>query len=66
MGVHIQPVEGSASSTVNGRLGHTSPPKGEEVMDKPNALGAKGWNSSSNSSAQAKPNRTGPCLETGA
>ncbi len=26
--------EGSATSTANGRLGHTTPPIGEEVMDK--------------------------------
>lgn len=35
--------EGSATSTANGQLGQTTPPIGEEVMDKLNALGAEGW-----------------------
>ena len=35
--------EGSATSTANGQLGQTTPPIGEEVMDKLNSLGADGW-----------------------
>ncbi len=34
--------EGSATSTANGRLGQTTPPIGEEVMDKLGAMGADG------------------------
>ena len=34
---------GSATSTANGQLGPTTPPIGEEVMGKLNALGAEGW-----------------------
>ena len=35
--------EGSATSTASGQLGQTTPPIGEDVMDKINALGAEGW-----------------------
>ncbi len=35
--------EGSATSTTSGRLGPTTPPIGEEVMDKLNSFGADGW-----------------------
>ena len=35
--------EGSATSTASGQLGHTTPPIGEEVMDKLNDLGADRW-----------------------
>jgi len=35
--------EGSTTSTANGHLGQTTPPIGEEVMDKLNALGVEGW-----------------------
>jgi hypothetical protein len=35
--------EGSATSTSNGQLCQTTPPIGEEVMEKLNALGAEGW-----------------------
>jgi hypothetical protein len=35
--------EGSTTSTANGRLGETTPPIGDEVLDKLNALAADGW-----------------------
>ena len=35
--------EGSATSTTGGRLGDTTPPIGEEVIDKINGLAADGW-----------------------
>ena len=35
--------EGSATSTAGGRLGDTTPPIGEEVIDKINGLAADGW-----------------------
>ena len=35
--------EGSTTSTVGGRLGDTTPPIGEEVIDKINGLAADGW-----------------------
>ena len=35
--------EGSTTSTTGGRLGDTTPPIGEEVIDKINGLAADGW-----------------------
>ena len=35
--------EGSTTSTIGGRLGDTSPPIGEEVIDKINGLSVDGW-----------------------
>lgn len=35
--------EGSTTSTVGGRLGETTQPIGEEVIDKLNGLAADGW-----------------------
>jgi hypothetical protein len=35
--------EGSTTSTAGGRLGDTTPPIGEEVIDKINGLAADGW-----------------------
>ena len=35
--------EGSTTSTIGGRLGDTTPPIGEEVIDKINGLAAEGW-----------------------
>ena len=35
--------EGSTTSTIGGRLGDTTPPIGEEVIDKINGLAADGW-----------------------
>ena len=35
--------EASTTSTTNGQLGATTPPIGEEVIDKLNTLGAEGW-----------------------
>lgn len=35
--------EGSTTDTTSGRLGDTTPPIGEEVMDKINGLASDGW-----------------------
>jgi hypothetical protein len=35
--------EGSTTSTIGGQLGDTTPPIGEEVIDKINGLAADGW-----------------------
>lgn len=35
--------EGSTTSTAGGRLGETTPPIGEEVIDKINSLATEGW-----------------------
>lgn len=35
--------EGSTTSTTGGHLGETTPPIGEEVVDKLNSLAADGW-----------------------
>ena len=34
---------GSVTSAATGRLGETTPPIGDEVLDKLNTLGADGW-----------------------
>lgn len=35
--------EGSTTSTADGRLAETTPPMGEEVIDKINGLAREGW-----------------------
>ncbi|MFP3881894.1 MAG: hypothetical protein ACLFRT_09510 [Actinomycetota bacterium] len=35
--------EGSTTSTVGANVGNTTPPIGEEVIDKINSLAAEGW-----------------------